>query len=95
METHSNQLNLVLIASGSGTDADSILGAWAKGFIPEITTPLLISTKPGAGCLEKARTYGVQTRVIDYKGHSGPEAFNQTVKEALEGFRTDLVFLVG
>ena len=49
------RINLALIASGSGTDADSIMAAWEIGCIPEINPPLLISTKKGVGCLEKVQ----------------------------------------
>jgi len=31
-----NQVDTVLIASGSGTDSDSITGAWINGCIPEV-----------------------------------------------------------
>ncbi len=90
-----DKINLALIASGSGTDANSIMAAWEAGCIPEINPPILISTRKGAGCLEKARSHGVRSEVIDYKEYSGLDHFNAAVNRILKSTFTDLIFLVG
>jgi folate-dependent phosphoribosylglycinamide formyltransferase PurN len=89
------RINLALIASGSGTDADSIMSAWEIGCIPEINPPLLISTKKGVGCLEKSMSRGLPSEVVDYKEYSDPDTFNSALKGILKTAFTDLVFLVG
>ena len=89
------KINLTLIASGSGTDADSIMAAWEAGCIPETNPPLLISTKKGAGCLEKAERWGLRGVVLDYRNCGGPASFNVGLKRILREACTDLVFLVG
>jgi len=91
----SDKINLALIASGSGTDADSIMAAWENGCIPEINPPLLISTKKGVGCLEKAQNHGVRSEVIDYKEYSNSDHFNTACNQILNSAFTDLIFLVG
>jgi folate-dependent phosphoribosylglycinamide formyltransferase PurN len=90
-----DKINLVLIASGSGTDADSIMAAWEAGCIPEINPPILISTKKGAGCLEKARNHGLSNVAKSYKDFSGPDQFNHELAQTLKSTFTDLIFLVG
>ena len=89
------KINLALIASGSGTDADSIMEAWESGCIPEVNPPLLISTKKGAGCLEKAENHGLGGYLIDYKECSSPDHFNKELNRILTQTFTDLIFLVG
>jgi folate-dependent phosphoribosylglycinamide formyltransferase PurN len=89
------KINLALIASGSGTDANSIMEAWGAGCIPEINPPLLISTKKGAGCLEKAENHGVRGYVMDYKESGNLDQFNKGLQALLKDTFTDLVFLVG
>ncbi len=89
------KVNTVLIASGSGTDADSIMKAHAAGFIPNINLKALISTKPGAGCLDKAGALGVPTRMIDRGEFSSIEDFNRILGKFLSEMKAKLVFLVG
>jgi folate-dependent phosphoribosylglycinamide formyltransferase PurN len=93
--TGTGRINLVLIASGSGTDANSIMEAWAAGCIPEINPPLLISTKKGAGCLEKAKGHGLGAFVIDYKESLNLDNFNAELNGMVKEAFTDLIFLVG
>ncbi len=89
------RINLALIASGSGTDADSIMTAWENGCIPEINPPLLISTKKGVGCLEKSMSRGLRSEVVDYKEYSDPDPFNSALNDILKSSLTDFIFLVG
>ncbi|MBI4765401.1 MAG: hypothetical protein HY787_12480 [Deltaproteobacteria bacterium] len=90
-----DKINLALIASGSGTDANSIMEAWEAGCIPEINPPILISTKKGAGCLEKARSHGLNTVEKNYKDFPSPDLFNRDLAQTLKSNFTDLIFLVG
>ncbi|MEI8096838.1 MAG: hypothetical protein WCG73_01890, partial [Candidatus Moraniibacteriota bacterium] len=59
MTKSKGKVNLMLIASGSGTDADAIMKAWHQGGIPEVGKIILVSTCEGVGCLAKANTLGV------------------------------------
>jgi phosphoribosylglycinamide formyltransferase-1 len=90
-----DKINLALIASGSGTDADSIMSAWEAGCIPEVNPPFLISTKTGAGCLEKAESHSLRSEAVDYKACSGADQFNRNLEDLLKSAYTDLIFLVG
>lgn len=92
--------NLMLIASGSGTDANAIMEAWVKKQIPEIDYIVLASTRPGAGCLEKATNHEVKSFVL--KPPSSPllradhRLLYQGDLEATASFHfIKLVFLVG
>ena len=58
------KVNTALIASGSGTDADSIMKAYAAGFISNINLKSLVSTKSGASCPDKAEALGAPTDII-------------------------------
>lgn len=89
------KVNTVLIASGSGTDADSIMKAYAFGHISDINLKVLVSTKSGAGCLDKAKSLGVSTKVIDRREFTSIENFNWAVSNFLEKVDAKLVFLVG
>lgn len=92
-------MNLILIASGSGTGANAIMEAWRRKQIPEIDNIVLMSTRPGAGCLEKARDLGVNNFVIEPPSSpltSQERVVYQQRLEAMASFQfAELVFLVG
>jgi phosphoribosylglycinamide formyltransferase 1 len=90
-----DRINLALIASGSGTDAEAIMKAWKSGYLPEVNPPTLISTKRDVGCIEKAEALGLRFVIIDRRDHSDLDGFNRTLRETLLSEFTDLVFLVG
>jgi len=93
--TGTDQVNLVLIASGSGTDAEAIMKAWKAGWLPEVNPPTLISTRRDAGCVDKAQALGVGFLTVDRRDHADLDHFNQAVRDTLLTHFTDLVFLVG
>jgi phosphoribosylglycinamide formyltransferase-1 len=88
------KVKTVLIASGSGTDAFAIMDAYSQGFLPDVLIEALISTKEGAGCIEKAEKFGIKTIVIDKKSIGDTKAFNQHLLLELNRIGCRLVFLV-
>jgi len=89
------KVNVVLIASGGGTDADAIMAAYVNKFIPNIYLRALISTKEGAGCLEKAANWNIQGIVVNRKKVRSEEEFNHLLADHLKELKCELVFLVG
>ncbi|PKM88611.1 hypothetical protein CVU83_01450 [Candidatus Falkowbacteria bacterium HGW-Falkowbacteria-2] len=85
------KIRVALIASGSGTDAYAIMKA--KANIPEMKVKLLISTKKGAGCLEKAAECKVPAITLDRKDLRA--MFNQQLASILAKEKIQLLFLVG
>jgi phosphoribosylglycinamide formyltransferase-1 len=86
------KLKLALIASGSGTDANSIMEALPN--IPEISGAILISTKEGAGCLDRAKVHGVQGFTLD-REQLGRVEFIRRFEGLIVQAGVDFVFLVG
>lgn len=86
----SEKVRTVLIASGSGTDANSVMVA--KPPLAEIIC--LLSTVEGAGCLEKAKENDIPTHVIARSGKTG-EAFEREVELWLTRVDAELIFLLG
>lgn len=57
---------------------------------------LVLSNVPGAGGLEKARTRGVATAVVDHKAFAGDrQAFEAELTRVLEKADTDIICLAG
>jgi phosphoribosylglycinamide formyltransferase 1 len=88
------KVKTALIASGSGTDAYAIMDAYKSGQIPNIDLAVLISTKSGAGCLEKAKECGIAALTIS-REELGGYGFNHELLHTLINKEIKMVFLVG
>ena len=93
------QVNLLLIASGGGTDAFAVMDAWRREQIPEVNKIILVSTREGAGCLVKATTCGVKTiTLVPPHSPMNPEemlAYQAELTRIVEEHDSDMIFLVG
>lgn len=93
-------INLMLIASGSGTDANAIMTAHSRGQIPEVGNIVLVSTKPGASCLEKAAALKYPSVVVAPRANplhsvSDKREFLDALSKVVRTHDCGLVFLVG
>lgn len=87
-------IRLGILASGGGTNLQSILDACASKRI-DAEVAVVLSNVPGAGALERARTAGVPGELVPSKGATDREAYDRKLVEALRAKRVDLVCLAG
>jgi phosphoribosylglycinamide formyltransferase-1 len=88
------RLKVGVLISGRGSNLQALLDACADPRFPaEIA--LVISNKPGAQGLERARAAGVPAVVINHRGFAGKEAFEAAVDARLRGAGVGLVCLAG
>jgi len=83
---------VAVFASGGGTNFQSLLDQQADDGPGRIV--LLVSDRPGAGALERARAAGIATRVIPVKGRAPAEVGAETL-EALEELGVRVILLAG
>ncbi|PLY03446.1 MAG: phosphoribosylglycinamide formyltransferase [Desulfuromonas sp.] len=88
------KLKLGVLASGSGTNLQSIIDACAAGNIDAEVT-LVISNNPDAGALQRARDAGLTYTCINHRDFSSREQFDRTVVGALQDAGVELVCLAG
>lgn len=81
--------NLVIFASGAGTNAARIIRHFHAGDLARVR--LVVSNKPGAGVLEIARREGIPTLVIDRSTFYPPDGLVETLRQ----LGTDLIVLAG
>lgn len=103
----SEEIRTVLVASGSGTDANAVMTAYRKGqLLPQCEIVSLLSTKAGVGCPEKAVAHNIPSHVILRHGMFEPEDGGDARKKTQEDFESEvsqwlwdnevqLVFLLG
>jgi phosphoribosylglycinamide formyltransferase-1 len=70
-----------------------IEAAQAPGFPAEIA--LVLSNRPDAGGLARARDAGIATAAIDHKAYSTRESFEQALDATLREHRIDFICLAG
>jgi len=86
-------IDVAVMASGGGTDFQSIIDACESGEI-DAEVELLITNNPDAYCLERAKDHDIDYDVIDHRGKSRRE-HEQEISDTLERYDPDLIVLAG
>lgn len=87
-------MKLGVLVSGRGTNLHAILDATADPDFPA-TTALVVSNRPGALGLERAKDAGVPSAVVDHKAYPDRPAFERALTATLEAAGVDFVCLAG
>lgn len=83
-----------ILISGRGSNMVALIeAARAQDYPAEIV--LVISSRPAAEGIERARVQGVKTLVIDHKAFSTREAFDAAIEQALVADKVELVCQAG
>ena len=89
----SEQLPLVVLISGSGSNLQAIIDAVATDLPAEIRA--VISNKAEAYGLERARQAGIETRVLDHTKFDGRDSYDLALGDLIEEYQPGLVILAG
>lgn len=85
---------LVVLASGNGSNFQAIIDACESGRL-DAEVVLLVVNRPGAYALERARTHGIPSRLIDHTTYPDREAFDAALAEAIDEARPDWIIMAG
>lgn len=86
-------IDVAVLASGSGTDFQSIIDAAKNGEIDANVT-LLITNNPDAYCIERAKKHNIDYQIIDHRDKSREEHEKEIV-DVIEDYKPDLIVLAG
>lgn len=86
--------NIVVFASGSGTNFQSIIKAVENGQIDGQISGL-ITNKESIQAIERAKRHNIAFRVISPSNHSKQANFHSAMLKQLEQWETDLIVLAG
>ena len=75
---------IAVLVSGGGTNLQALLDAEAAGRIPHGEIVLVVSNKPGAYALERAKKAGVPAAVVSKQECGSQAAFEQRLQGILE-----------
>lgn len=86
---------IAVFASGQGSNFQALLDASHAGELGGAEIVLLVSDKPQAPVVERARAAGVDTFVFQPKAYARREDYEAEIAAELEGRQVDLVVLAG
>ena len=86
--------HIAVLLSGRGSNFEALADSIAAGRIPNAEIAIVVSNREGAPGIEKAREWGIETRVIPSKGLER-ETYDKMVVAALQEKKTDLICLAG
>jgi phosphoribosylglycinamide formyltransferase-1 len=88
------KIKAVVLASGKGSDFQSIIDGIESGSVNAQVT-LLITDNPTAFALERAKKHGIPSVVFGPDKYSKREDLDKAIKSALDKEKPDLVVLAG
>lgn len=88
-------LRFVVLVSGGGTNLQAIIDSLKKGSIENAELCGVISNKPDAYALERAKEYGVPGVCVSRKQYETRQEFEDALLAAVDSFDPDLVVLAG
>jgi len=90
-------MRVVILASGRGSNAEAIFKASASGKLPRAEIAALISDKPDAPALAKAREHGIKALYIapECGGAKFSESGAKAYIDTLRGLGVNLIVLAG
>lgn len=87
-------LKIGVLGSTRGTDLQAVIDAIeAKELNAEIA--VVVSDKPDAFILERAKSHGIKTEIMDFKAFASREEADKKVSEIFESNGVELILLIG
>ena len=84
-----------VLVSGDGTNLQSIINAQSFGKIKNCHLAAVISSRPDAFALTRAKNAGIPTYIVEYKNFPNRAAFNEAIYQKLKSLDIELVVLAG
>ena len=86
-------IRIVVMASGNGSNFEALATAIASGKVDAVI-PALVTDRPDAACVRRARTLGIEVVGMSPMGRPR-EVYDASLADAVERYRPDWVFLLG
>ncbi len=87
--------NIVVLVSGGGTNLQVLIDAQNNGEIKNGKITCVISSKPDAYALERAKNNNIKTRVLTRKEYPNSYEYTKDILKAVEEEKADLVVYAG
>ena len=92
-------INTIILISGNGSNLQAIIDACKNNNSTHAKLPInivaVISNKPDAYGLQRAREAGIHTEVLDHKQFENRQAFDLALEKLIDQFKPKLIALAG
>jgi phosphoribosylglycinamide formyltransferase-1 len=85
---------IAVLISGRGSNLQALIDAVAQGTL-DAEIAVVVSNRPGAAGLDRARAAGIETLIIPHRDYPTREAFEEVLVRELRARRVALVCLAG
>lgn len=90
-----NPIKIAVLVSGGGTNLQALIDAQKAGKITDGVLSLVVSNKPDAYALTRAKAAGIPTAVMQKKECGTREAFEAKIRAVLDENGIELIVLAG
>ena len=90
-----NPIKVAVLVSGGGTNLQALIDAQKAGKITDGVLSLVVSNKPDAYALTRAKTAGIPTAVVQKQECGTREAFEAKIRAVLDANGIGLIVLAG
>ena len=90
-----NKIRIAVLVSGGGTNLQALIDAQAKGSLQSGEIALVVSNKPGAYALERAKRASSEPLTRPRTDRGSQEGFETALMEALDSRKIGLLVLAG
>jgi phosphoribosylglycinamide formyltransferase-1 len=85
---------VAVLLSGSGTTLENLIESREKGRL-DVEIAVVVSSKPSAFGLERARRHGLPAHAVDRRAYRDEHAFNNALHRILDEYQPGLLVLAG
>ena len=90
-----NRTKIAVLVSGGGTNLQALIDAQESGKLRSGEIVFVVSNKPGAYALERAKKAGIETMTLCRSDCGGQEGFETALMTALDSRGIELIVLAG
>ena len=86
---------IAVLVSGGGTNLQALIDAQKQGIITSGKIEVVVSSKPDAYAIERAKKAGIPAAVASRRELGSREAFEGRIKDILKEYEIDVIVLAG
>lgn len=88
-------LNVGILVSGGGSNLQAIIDKVESGYIKNVKIVTVVSSRPDAYALERAKQHGIKGICISRKTFNNIEEYDEALISHFKAFEVDLVVMAG